>query len=481
MSATRVANALDPNFAGALGYTTNQGHTSRNMLQRPPGPKPHFLLGNMPLASRDPLTVLTQWAREYGDIFYYRAGWIHVYFLNRPDLIEFALVRNHSNLLKDRVVQNSSWFFGNGLLTSEGEEWKRQRRLTQPAFYRDRIGSCATLMTGYTEQMLSSWHDGMTVDVHQQMMNLTLRIVVRTLFGVEAEQIDKISGALNSMMRHTAGIRLLLPPWARHLPIPGMGEVRRAIRQLNATVAGIINTRRTPGDADAQDLLSTLICARDQDGSAMSANELRDQVLTFLMAGHETTALALSWTWYLLSQNPEAENKLHQELDTVLGGRVPTLRDMPSLIYTERVIKESMRLYPPAWSLAREVKNEFEVAGYRIPAGANVVMSQWILQHDPRLFKDPMRFDPDRWGTEECQKLPRFAYFPFGGGPRQCIGAGFAMMEAVLLVATIAMRFELRQVDQPPVIPVPSFTLRPKYGIPMTLRGREGIPQLRSA
>jgi len=435
----------------------------------------------MPLASRDPLTVLTRWAREYGDIFYYRAGWIHVYFFNRPDLIEFVLVRNHSNLLKDRVVQNSRWFFGDGLLTSEGEEWKHQRRLTQPAFYRERIASYATLMTGYAEQMLFGWRDGTTLDVHQQMMNLTLRIVVRTLFGVEAKEIDEISGALNMMMRHTAGIRLLLPPSARHLPIPGMGDVRRAVKQLHDTVAGIINVRCARCDQDSDDLLSILISARDEDGSAMSANEVRDQVLTFLLAGHETTALALSWTWYLLSQNPEAENKLHQELDHVLGGRVPTLNDLPSLVYTDRVIKESMRLYPPAWSLAREVAHEFVVEGYRIPRGANVVMSQWILHHDTRLFQDPMRFDPDRWGTEACQKLPRFAYFPFGGGPRQCIGIGFATMEAVLLLATIAARFKLSIVEAHPVVPVPSFTLRPKHGIRMSLKRREDSARLRSA
>jgi cytochrome P450 len=451
------------------------------MHQRPPGPKPHFLIGNMPLASRDPLIVLTRWAREYGDLFYYRAGWIDVYFFNRPDLIELVLVRNHANLLKDRVVQNSRWFLGNGLLTSEGEEWKRQRRLTQPAFYRERIASHATLMTGYTEQMLAAWQDGATVDVHQQMMNLTLRIVVRTLFGVEAGEIDEISGALNTIMRHTAGIRLLLPPWSRYLPIPGMGNVRRAIRKLNATVAELIDMRGAHCHNDPEDLLSTLFSARDQNGATMSRNEVSDQILTFLLAGHETTALALSWTWYLLSQNPDAENKLHQEVDTVLGGKVPTLKDVPLLIYTDRVIKESMRLYPPAWSLAREVANEFEVGGYRIPAGANVVMSQWLLQHDPRFFKDPMRFDPDRWGTEGCQKLPRFAYFPFGGGPRQCIGAGFAMMEAVLLLSTIATQFKLRHIDRSPIIPVPSFTLRPKYGMPMQLSRRQKIAGLRSA
>jgi cytochrome P450 len=257
------------------------------MQQRPPGPKPHFLIGNMPLASRDPLIVLTRWAREYGDLFYYRAGWIDVYFFNRPDLIELVLVRNHANLLKDRVVQNSRWFLGNGLLTSEGEEWKRQRRLTQPAFYRERIASHATLMTGYTEQMLAAWQDSATVDVHQQMMNLTLRIVVRTLFGVEAGEIDEISGALNTIMRHTSGIGLLLPPWSRYLPIPAMGNVRRAIRKLNATVGELIDMRRAQCRTDPEDLLSTLFSARDQNGAAMSGSEVRDQVLTFLLAGHE--------------------------------------------------------------------------------------------------------------------------------------------------------------------------------------------------
>lgn len=217
------------------------------MYLRPPGPRPHFLIGNMPLASRDPLGIFTSWAREYSDIFYYRAAWIHVYFLNRPDLIDFVLVRNHSNLRKDHVVQNSRWFFGNGLLTSEGEEWKRQRRLAQPAFYRERITSYAGIMTDYTEQMLSGWRDGATLDVHQEMMNLTLRIVVRSLFGVEAGKSGEISGALNTMMRQTAGIRLLFPPAARRLPLPGMGAVRRAVKHLNDTVMGIINIRRVRG------------------------------------------------------------------------------------------------------------------------------------------------------------------------------------------------------------------------------------------
>ena len=447
------------------------------MLRRPPGPKPHFLIGNMPLASRDPLSVFSGWARDYGDIFYYRAAWIPVYFFNRPDLIDCVLVRNHSHLRKDRVIQNSRWFFGNGLLTSEGEEWKRQRRMAQPAFYREKVAACATLMTDYSQQMLSRWAQNEAIDVHQQMMNVTLQIVVHALFGVEAENTDNISSALNTIMRKTAGVRLLLPPFARHLPLPGMSSVRSALNALTQTVTNIIELRgERSGTSD--DLLGLLMSACDDDGTKMNPEETRDQVLTFLMAGHETTALALSWTWYLLSQNPEAELKLHRELDALLGDRVPTAADLPSLVYTDRVIKESMRLYPPAWSLAREVADEFAVEGYRIPRGANVVLSQWILHHDPRWFRDPDRFDPDRWGTEECKKLPRFAYFPFGGGPRQCIGAGFATMEAVLLLATIARKFTLTLVEGQPVVPIPSFTLRPKYGIQMRVQQRDRSSQV---
>jgi len=441
------------------------------MLPRPPGPRPHFLIGNMPLASRDPLAVFTRWAGEFGDVFYYRAGWIQVYFLNHPDLIEFVLVRNHQNFRKDRVIRNSRWFFGDGLLTSEGEHWKRQRRLSQPAFHRDRIALYASVMTSYTQRMLSLWHDGTVIDAHQEMMRLTLRIVVRALFGVEADETEEISRSLNIMMRNSTGARLLLPPFFRQLPLPRMFELRRAVSKLNDTVYRIIDLRRR-NEGDSGDLLSVLMEARDEDGSRMDDKQLRDEVMTFLLAGHETTALALSWAWHLLSQDSQVEHKLHQELDRVLGGRIPTVSDLSSLTYSEGVIKESMRLYPPAWSVARTVIQDFELGGYRIPAGANVVMSQWIMQRDPRFFSDPEKFDPDRWSNENIQKLPKFAYFPFGGGPRQCIGASFAMMEAVLLLATIAGRFRLSKVEGQPIVPVPSFTLRPKGGIYVELRKR---------
>jgi len=444
-------------------------------MKRPPGPKPHFPIGNMPLASTDPLGKFLMWAREYGDIFYYRAAWLHVYFLNDPELIEWVLIRNSQNFLKDRVVQNSRWFFGNGLLTNEGESWLRQRRLSQPAFHRDRIASYARIMTGYAEQMLAAWRDGETRDIHQEMMQLTLRIVVHCLFNVEAQDTGAISSAMNILMRNTTGVRMLFPPVARYLPTPTMIAVRRAVQQLDEMVYGIIAKHRA-SRTDSGDLLSMLVNARDEDGSGMSDKQLRDEVLTFLLAGHETTALALSWTFHLLGQNPEVEEKLDAELRQVLGGRVPEVSDLQALPYTERVIKESMRLYPPAWSLARTAIADFELRGYTIPAGANIVMSQWIVHHDPKYFKDPEVFAPDRWLDPAMQKLPRFAYFPFGGGPRQCIGNSFATMEAVLLLSTIAQRFRLRPVPGPPVVAVPSFTLRPKHGITMTLEHRESTP-----
>jgi cytochrome P450 len=444
------------------------------MIQRPPGPKPHFLIGNIPLAGRNPLSVFLQWAREFGDIFYYRAAWLHVYFLNHPDLIESVLIRNHQSLQKDRVLRNSRWFFGQGLLTSEGDFWLRQRRLSQPAFHRERVAAYARIMTDYTEQTLADWKPGEVRDLHHEMMQLTLRIVVRALFNVEAEQTGIISAALNALMRNATGIRMLLPPMARYLPTPAMIEFRRAVRHLDQTVYHIIERRRAD-NRDSGDLLSMLIQVQDEDGTRMTDRQLRDEVLTFLLAGHETTALALSWTWHLLAQHPEIEQKLHSELNRVLCGRAPAFSDLPALPYTDSVIKESMRLYPPAWSLARTVISEIEVRGYRIPAGSNLVMSQWIMHRDPQYFSNPESFRPDRWLDERSRKLPRFAYFPFGGGPRQCIGAAFAQMEAVLLLATIAQRFRLRAVPEHEVIPVPSFTLRPKHGMRMTLEKRQGL------
>lgn len=441
-------------------------------MLRPPGPKPRFLIGNIPLFGRDPLTTYTRWAAEYGDIFYYRAAWLHVYFLSRPDLIEHVLVRNPQNFLKDKVVQNSRWLLGTGLLTAEGDYWRRQRRIVQPAFSRERVASYVACMTGSAGQMLETWKPGAVVDVHEEMMRVTLRVVLRALFELETAETETISSSLNTVMRNNVGGRLMMPPALRYLPLPGLAEARRAVQKINAAVYDIVRQHRTSGNGTSRDLLSILMQARDEDGSRMTDDQLRDEVMTFLLAGHETTALALSWALYLLSQNADAEANLHHELDRVLGDRLPTIADIPALTFTENVIKETLRLYPPAWCVARTVIDDFELDGYRIPASSNIVMSQWIMHRDPRFFPEPEKFDPDRWDAAACKNLPRFAYFPFGGGPRLCVGASFATTEALLILATIARKFRLRAVDTLPVAVVPSLTLRPKDPIRMRIEAR---------
>jgi len=438
----------------------------------PPGPKPRFLIGNVPLFGRDPLGTFARWAAEYGDIFYYRAAWLHVYFLNRPDLIEYVLVRNPQNFQKDVVIQNSRWLLGTGLLTAEGDYWRRQRRIVQPAFSRERVATYTSCMTDSAQQMLAAWKPGAVVDVHEEMMRVTLRIVLRALFELESAETEAISRSLNTVMRNNIGGRLLFPPSFRYLPLPGMADVRRAVNRMNVAVYGIVREHRRNLNGRSRDLLSILMTARDDEGGSMTDEQLRDEVMTFLLAGHETTALALSWALYLLSQNAAAEAKLHDELDRVLGGRLPAVADMPALAFTENVIKETLRLYPPAWSLARAAIDDFELEGYRIPAGANLVMSQWVMHRDARFFEHPESFDPDRWDTPACKNLPRFAYFPFGGGPRLCVGASFASTEALLLLASIAQRFRLSAADPLPVALVPSLTLRPQHAIRMRIETR---------
>jgi cytochrome P450 len=439
---------------------------------RPPGPKPHFPIGNFPLGHKNPLATFEKWAHEFGDIFYYRAGWIHVYFLNHPECVESVLVTQYQNFIKDRVVRNSRWIFGEGLLTNEGASWLRQRRIIQPAFHRKHIASYGETMASHAEAMLTSWRDGETRDVHQDMMRLTLRIVAKVLFSIEvAETSEKIAASLNILLGQGAGGRMLLPPFLRYLPIPSMARVRRAGKQLDEIAYGMIRERRASAN-DNGDMLSLLMQARDEDGSGMSDKQLRDEAITFLLAGHETTALSLSWAWYLLSLNPEVEQKLHQELQQVLAGRTPQTGDLPQLIYTEKVVKEVMRLYPPAWAVARTVAKECEVAGYLLPVGANVVVSPWVMHRDARFFTDPLKFDPDRWSPERAQTVPKYAYFPFGAGPRGCVGQSFAMMEAIFLLATITQKFRFDVVPDHPVVPMPSVTLRPKHGIRMVLHRR---------
>ena len=363
---------------------------------------------------------------------------------------------------------------GNGLLLSEGDFWRRQRKLIQPAFHQGRIAAYAEIMVGYAKRMLASWSDGETLDIHEAMMHLTLSIVAKTLFDAdvshEAEDVDAALSVLMGKFLRQAGLALLLPRW---VPLPTSRLLKRAVGRLDKVIYSIIERRRASGQMSG-DLLSVFLQVQDDHGVGMTDRQLHDEIMTLFLAGHETTANVLSWTWFLLGQNPEAEEKLTEELGRVLCGRIPTPADLPRLMYTDMVLRESMRLYPPVWVIGRRALAPFHLGEYELPADTNVLISQLIMHKDARYFPEPGRFDPDRWSASDPRvaALPRFAYFPFGGGPRVCIGAGFAMMEAVLLLATIAQKFRIQIAPGQTVKMQPTVTLRPRNGIPVILRRR---------
>lgn len=441
-------------------------------LVRPPGPRNRGIVGNFPMGSRDPLGLYTQWARQYGDIIYYRAFLRHIYFLNHPDLVEYVLVTNFQNFIKGEALRSNRRIFGNGLLTNEGGPWQRQRHLIQPAFHRGRIESYGNTMAASAERMMASWRDGEVRDIHQDMMGLTLEIVAKALFNVAITEKERVTVALNTVLESSSGGRMLLPPVLRLLPTPGNRRYLRAARQLDEAVCRLVSERRSNGQM-GDDLLSALLQAQDEAGSGMTDEQLRDEVKTILLAGHETTAVSLSWTWYLLAQHPEVERRLWLELREVLSGRRPETRDLAKLRYTERVVREAMRLYPPAWAIVRNSLKDCEIGGYRVPAGATLMMSQWVMHRDPRYFDQPEQFNPDRWLEELAKRTPKFAYFPFGGGPRTCIGAALATMEAVLVLAAIAQKYQIRVAPDCRVEPSPTITLRPRHGIKVVLTQRE--------
>jgi cytochrome P450 len=422
--------------------------------------------------AQDPLGFLSGSAQEHGDVVRLRFMGQTFYLLSHPDLIEYVLVENNRNFTKTRILRRNRRLLGEGLLTSEGGFWRRQRRLAQPAFHRKRVAAYGEVMVAFTERSLDGWRDGETIDLHEEMMRLTLEIVAKCLFdadvGSEAKDVGSaMKVALEDFSSQRSLIRI-----PKSIPTPHNLRFERAARRLEGIVRTIIEERRKSGDEDRGDLLSMLMLAEGESGERMTDKQLRDEVMTLFLAGHETTANALTWTLWLLSLNAAAEVGLVEELGRVLGGRAPTVADLSNLPYVERVIKESMRLYPPAWVMGREAIGECEVGGYRMPAGTTALISQWVVHRDPRYHHDPQRFDPDRWTAEYEEALPRFAYFPFGGGPRQCIGAGFAMTEARLILATVAQRFTMELAPGQRVEPYPSITLRPKEGIRMPLAER---------
>jgi cytochrome P450 len=436
------------------------------MTRLPPGPRGHPLVGNLPEFARDVLGFHDRCRDQYGDIVRLHLGNRMVYLLNHPELIHVVLVSRHRDFIKHSFFwRHVRAIFGSGLLTSEGDSWLRQRRLAAPAFHRERIAAYAQTMVSYTERMLGGWTDGGLRNLHHDMMAVTLEIVAKVLFDADVtSEVTAVGRAFDAVTDEIAARfrrPIFIPDW---VPLPGNIRYTRGVRALDAVVYRIIREHRVNGAAGA-DLLSMLMQARDEDGAQMSDRQLRDEAITLLLAGHETTALVLSWTWYLLFQNPAAEAALQDELDRVLDGRAPGPADLPALKYTEHVILESMRLYPPAYGIGREAVRDCELGGYHVPRGTTLFMSPWVLQRDPRWFEDPLEFRPARWADGLADRLPRHVYMPFGGGPRICIGNSFALMEAVLLLATVARRFRMTGLPDQRVTPFPTITLRPRAGV----------------
>ena len=436
------------------------------MTAIPIGPRSRIPFRFLRVMQRDPIPFLTRLARDYGDIVQFQVGPQVLVLVSHPDLIREMLVARPHSFHKSRVMQRAKIILGEGLLTSENPLHQRQRRLAQPAFHRDRIARYAEVMVERAAVMRDQWRDGQTVDIHHEMMRLTLSVVAKTLFDAEVEgEEDEIGRALTSLIDL---FPLLMNPFStylRNLPVPSTLRFRKAIARLDRTIYGIIDERRASGE-DRGDLLSMLLLAQDEegDGGGMSDRQLRDEALTLFLAGHETTANALAWTWYLLARHPEVA----AEVRRVAGDALPTAADYPRLQYLEMVLAESMRLYPPAWALSRLAIDDMSLGGYDVPRGAVVMASQAITHRDPRFWPDPDRFDPTRFAPDAKLARPKFAYFPFGGGSRVCIGEGFAWMEGVLLLATLAQRWDMELLSRD-VKPKASITLRPAGGIRMRL------------
>lgn len=440
----------------------------------PPGPRPLIPTINFIKLRRNPIKFLTGLYEKFGDVVYFKLGPQPVVLLTNPDNIRDVLITHNKQFMKGEGLQRAKKLLGEGLLTSEGEFHLRQRRLAQPAFHRQRIAAYATTMVDYAERLSEGWQPGEERDIAREMMRLTLAIAGKTLFDADVEtEADEIGDALSETMEMFNYLTLPFFQILEKLPLPVMKRFKAARQRLDETIYRMIRERRESGE-DRGDLLSMLIQARDTegDGTGMTDAQLRDEAMTIFLAGHETTANALAWTWYLLSQNPEAEAKLHAEIDEVLAGRAATAEDYPRLKYAEMVFAEAMRMYPPAWVIGRRVLNDYRINEYQIPDRSIILMSQYVSHHNPKYFPEPDRFDPERWTPEAREARPKFSYFPFGGGPRLCIGESFAWMEGVLVMATLARKWRMQLAPNHRVELQPLVTLRPKHGMKMKLELR---------
>jgi cytochrome P450 len=440
----------------------------------PPIRPPWSDFGNLRrLFGTDVLAGMTYVHRVYGPIVRTRLP-LHLYFVADQGCIEEILVKKADSFHKDRTSRLLARVIGNGLLVNEGESWRRQRRLIQPAFHQRQLESYAGQMVAAIARVSDGWRAGEVRDFHQEMMGVTLAIVAGALFGADltadASEIGRTISDLMEQFSHMLGLaaRFQPPAW---MPTPANRRLRASARKVDAVILDVIEARRRSG-VGADDLLSLLIRARDEDGGAMTDTQVRDEAMTLFLAGHETTGLAVTYALYLLAGEPERQARLADELSQVLAGRLPTLGDLERLPFTEAVVLESMRLYPPAWAMAREAMSEVEIGGWRYPKGAEFVISPWVVHRDARTFQDPEAFRPERWADDLARRLPRFAYFPFGGGPRVCIGNRFAMMEAKLVLATALQRFRFETAPETSLSLMPSATLRPRHGVRLRLAAR---------
>ncbi|MEL7085884.1 MAG: cytochrome P450 [Cyanobacteria bacterium P01_A01_bin.3] len=417
--------------------------------------------------SQDPLNMVTRWAQNYGDAVFLEVGPVVYGLLSHPDDIASVLAQNDRHCIKDISYRVLKRVFGNGLLLSEGNVWKRHRRLMQPAFSGERIAQYAETTVDATVRMLDRWAQSKTsgepTDIYREMSRLTVQVVTRSLFGIDIENTaTEIGESLDVIMRqymHQSEMLFLWPDW---LPTPGNIKTRQATHRLKTIVKEIIEQRR---QAPGEDLLSKLLQARDDDGSGLSDSELHDQVMTLLLAGNDTTANALTWTLMLLAQHPEEESKLRAEIDAIVGDRLPTLSDLSRMSVLGKVLNESMRLYPPAWIVGRELTDDYQIGEHSLKRGTVLYMSEWVVHRNARYFPEPEKFCPDRWNDQYEQQLPRCAYFPFGAGPHVCIGKSFALMEAKLILVAILQRYRLSLVDEESIELLPSITLRPSSGV----------------
>ncbi len=449
---------------------------NRRSLQAAPGPGLTSLLGSLPDLRANPLQFIQDAVDRYGDIVHFQLGGRHAFLINHPSFIQQVLqVKSHC-YSKDTIQYRAlSAVTGNGLLTSDGEEWLQHRRLMQPAFHRQRIESFGPLMTEAAGKMLPGWGEkaisGQPVDIDQAMMSLALEILGKALLGIDlSREAPNLTAAVLTVLDHIV-MQVKSPPGIpTFIPTPANRRFKAAMQTLEQAVSEIIQIRQRSNEPTQRDLLSHMIQAGNGDADpAMSNRQLRDEVITFLIAGHETVASALTWACYLLSQNPQAAQRLGQELKAVLHGRTPTVDDLSALDFTRHVFDETLRLYPPAWLITRKCIQGDEIGGYSIPPGALIVIGVSAMHHHPGFWPEPDRFDPDRFTAVSLADRPRFAYLPFGGGPHQCIGKSFALAEAPLILATIYQRYRLELASTATVDVMPLVTLRPRGGLPMKI------------